>query len=94
MVSSSKTSGAGTDDGNSLARAVLGRRRDHPAHLETTVDDGALDGLDTNGILVDSENASTLARSRADTTSELGEVVSLFRELAIDCIMQSGDNLP
>jgi hypothetical protein len=75
LVSSCHTSGTGTNNGDSLATADLRRRRNHPAHLETTVNNGALDGLDANGVLVDTKNASTLARSRANTTSELGEVV-------------------
>jgi hypothetical protein len=77
LISASKTSGTRSDNGNGLARAILGRRRDHPAHLETTINDGALDRLDTDGILVDAENASTLTGSRADTTGELWEVVGL-----------------
>jgi hypothetical protein len=75
LVGSGKTSRSGTDDGDSLTRAPLGRSRDHPAHLEATVDDCALNGLDANGVLVDAEDASTLTGSRADTSSELREVV-------------------
>jgi hypothetical protein len=75
LIGSSETSGTGTNDGNGLAGTPLRRSRDHPAHLKATVDDGALDRLDTNRVLVDAENTSTLARCRADTASELGEVV-------------------
>jgi hypothetical protein len=75
LISTSQTSRAGTDDGNSLARTSLRWRRDHPALLETTVNDGALNRLDAYGVLVDAKNTSTLARSRANTTGELGEVV-------------------
>jgi hypothetical protein len=60
------------------------RRRYHPALLETAIDDGALDRLDTDRVFIDAENAGTLARSRADTTSELGEVArNLVRTLAV-----------
>lgn len=75
LIGGSKTSGTRTNDGNLLAGADLGRVGNHPALLETSVNDGALDGLDANGVFVDAENASTLAGSRANTTSELGEVV-------------------
>ena len=75
LVGSGETSRTGTNDGNGLARAPLRRSRDHPAHLEATVDDGTLNGLDADGVLVDAEYASTLAGSRADTTGELREVV-------------------
>jgi hypothetical protein len=75
LIGGSEASRTGTNDGDCLTRAELGRGRDHPAHLEATVDNGTLDRLDANGILVDAEYASTLARSRANTTSELGEVV-------------------
>ena len=75
LVGSSEASGTRTNDGDGLARAPLGRSRDHPAHLEATVDNGTLDGLDANGVLVDAENTSTLTRRRANTASELGEVI-------------------
>ncbi|GKT57393.1 conserved hypothetical protein [Colletotrichum tofieldiae] len=84
LVGSGQTSGAGTDDGHLLAGADLGRGRDHPSLLEAAVDDGALNGLDTNGVLVDAENAGALARSRADTAGELGEVVG--HEQAVESV--------
>jgi hypothetical protein len=71
LISTSETSRAGTDDGNSLARTGLGWRRNHPALLKTAVNNGALNRLDANGILVDAKNTGTLARSRANTTSKL-----------------------
>ncbi len=40
---------------------TAGGLRHHPAHLKSAVNDGALDRLDADGILVDAENASTLA---------------------------------
>ena len=71
LISTSETSRAGTDDGNSLSRTGLGWRRNHPALLKTAVNNGALNRLDANGILVDAKNTGTLARSRANTTSKL-----------------------
>jgi hypothetical protein len=59
--------------------------RYHPAHVKSTVNDGALDRLDANGVLVDAEHAGTLARSRADTSSELREVVG--HEQTIESIL-------
>jgi hypothetical protein len=76
LISSGQTSGSGSNNRDSLASANLGRLRNHPAHLETSVNNGTLDGLDTDRILVDAQNTGTLTRCRADTTSELGEVVS------------------
>ncbi|KAI3478074.1 hypothetical protein L1887_60005 [Cichorium endivia] len=75
LVRTGHTSGTGADDSDGLAGADLGRARHHPALLEALVDDGALDRLDADGLLGDAEHTSTLARSRADTTSEFGEVV-------------------
>jgi hypothetical protein len=75
LISSSQTSRAGSNDRDCLASADLGRLRNHPTHLETSVDNGTLDRLDANGIFVDSQNTSTLTRGRADTAGELGEVV-------------------
>jgi len=75
LVGGSQTSRAGTDDGDLLASTDLRRGGDHPSHLEAAIYDGALNGLDTNGVFVDAEYASTLTRSRAHTTGELGEVV-------------------
>jgi hypothetical protein len=43
LVSSSQTSRARSDDRNSLASANLGRLRNHPTLLETSVDDSTLD---------------------------------------------------
>ena len=77
LVGGSETCRARADNGNLLASARLRRSWDHPAHLETTVDDGALDGLDADRVLVDTKNTGTLARGRADTTGELREVVGL-----------------
>jgi hypothetical protein len=75
LVSAGQAGGTRSNNGNSLASADLRRAGNHPAHLEATVDNGTLNRLDANGVLVDAQNASALARSGADTTSELGEVV-------------------
>jgi hypothetical protein len=75
LVSSGETSRTRSNNGNGLAGASLGRTRDHPAHLESTINDSTLDGLDTNGIFVDTQNTGAFARGRADTTSEFREVV-------------------
>ncbi|TFA98676.1 hypothetical protein CCMA1212_009587 [Trichoderma ghanense] len=75
LVSTGQTGGTGPDNGNLLASADLGDLRHHPTHLETTVDDGALNRLDTDRVAVDAQDASSLAGGGADTASELGEVV-------------------
>src|SRR4029434_6739216 len=58
-----------------LTSLVLGRLGCDPAHLPTLVDDGMLDGLDPDRIVVDVERAGFFARRRADAPGELGEVV-------------------
>ncbi|GJD02058.1 hypothetical protein ColKHC_10883 [Colletotrichum higginsianum] len=75
LVSGSQTGRAGANDGDLLASADLGRGGDHPSLLEAAVDDGTLDGLDADGVLVDAENTGTLARGGTDAAGELGEVV-------------------
>src|SRR6202035_4704166 len=46
-----------------------------PAIVPGAVDDGAFDGLDGDGIVVDVERAGGLARRRADAAGELRKVV-------------------
>ncbi|CAG1970743.1 unnamed protein product [Fusarium graminearum] len=74
LVSSSQTSRAGSNDRDSLASADLRRLRNHPTLLETPINDSTLDRFDADRVFVDTQNTSTLARSRADTAGELGEV--------------------
>ncbi|KAI6759055.1 hypothetical protein HG531_013816 [Fusarium graminearum] len=76
LVSSSQTSRAGSNDRDSLASADLRRLRNHPTLLETPINDSTLDRFDADRVFVDTQNTSTLARSRADTAGELGEVVA------------------
>jgi hypothetical protein len=100
LVSAGQTSGTRSNDGDILAGADLRRGRNHPAHLEATVDDGTLNRLDANGVLVDSQDASTLTRSGADTARELGEVVgheqtveSILPLILKDQFVPLGDNV-
>lgn len=48
LIGRGETSGSGSDDGDLLASSVLRRARLHPSHLETLVDDRALDRFDSD----------------------------------------------
>src|SRR5205809_7316060 len=67
----------GTDDGGLFSSAYSWRFWSDPAFLPGLVDDGTLDVLDCDGRGVDAENTGAFARSRADSASELGEIVRL-----------------
>ena len=47
----------------------------NPALIEAAFNDGQLDVLNGHGIVVDAEHTTALARSRAQATGPLGEVV-------------------
>ncbi|MPM55228.1 hypothetical protein SDC9_102021 [bioreactor metagenome] len=66
---------AGANHGDVLASFVLGRLRLDPAFFPGTVDDGVLNRLDTDGIVVDVQRAGCFAWRGADAAGELGEVV-------------------
>ena len=73
--------GTRSDDGDAFAG--LGRRgvRDYPPFLPGAIGDRALDGLDRYRSVIDVERARFLARRRADTTGEFGEVVGRVQHL-------------
>ena len=75
LVGTGKTGWSRSNDGHLLASADLGWLWNHPTHVKSTVDDSALDRLDANRVLVNTEDACTLAGRRADSPSELWEVV-------------------
>ena len=86
--------------GHPLARPDLGRLRRHPARLEGVLDDGHLDGLDGDRIVVDAEHARSLAGRRAEATGPLGKVVGGVQPLdgvvpavAIDEVVPVGDQV-
>mmetsp|Transcript_23427 Transcript_23427/g.67264 ORF Transcript_23427/g.67264 Transcript_23427/m.67264 type:complete len:944 (+) Transcript_23427:2462-5293(+) len=88
------------DDGDVLAGAVGRRLGDHPAHLESLVDGGALDVFDGDGILDDAQHTGALAGGGADAASELGEVVGLQQPvqgllpiLLVDQLVPLGDQV-
>ena len=66
---------AGAHDGHRAAGAAVGRVWHHPALGEGALDDGQLDLLDGDRVVVDRQHARRLARRRADQAGELGEVV-------------------
>ena len=64
-----------------LAGLVLGDVWLDPALLPALVDDGALDRLDGNRVVVEVQRAGRLAGGRADTARELGKVVGRVQHL-------------
>ena len=100
LVGASQARRPGADDGHILARAEFRRIRGDPAFLPAPVNNRALDGLDRDRRLDDSERAGSLAWCRADATGELGEVVGfvepverLAPEAAIDEVIPLGDQV-
>jgi hypothetical protein len=75
LISCGQTSRTGSNDRDGLASSDLGRLRNHPSHLETAINDGALNRLNTNRVLVNTQDTSTLTRSGTNAASELREVV-------------------
>src|SRR5262249_38641009 len=75
LLCTGKPSGPRTHYGHALAGLVFGRLRRDPAHLPAFVDDGVLDGLDSDWVVVDVEGAGFLARGGADAAGELGKIV-------------------
>src|SRR5215212_6533562 len=65
----------GADHGDPPVASGLRRLRRDPALLEPARDDGQLDLLDRDGVVVDVEDAGGLAWRGADQPRELGEVV-------------------
>src|SRR5262245_7889058 len=84
LLGGGQARGPGADHRDALARAGRGRLGGDPAFVEGALDDGQLDALDGHGIVVDPEHARALARSRAETTGPLREVVR--RVQAIECL--------
>ncbi len=75
LLRGGKAGGTGADDGDFPAGLVARGLRQHPAVLPGLVDDGVLDRLDADGVVVDVERTGRFARRRADAAGELGEVV-------------------
>src|ERR1700688_3683658 len=75
LLRARKPRGAGAYDRDLLAGLVLGYFRLEPAIVPGAVDDGAFDGLDGDGIVVDVERAGSFARRRADAAGELRKIV-------------------
>ncbi len=66
---------ARTHDSDLFAGLVCGDLRRNPAVLPGLVDDGALNGLDGDGFILQVERTGFLAGRRADPAGELGEVI-------------------
>src|SRR6185436_15355561 len=92
---------AGADDGHLLPGAVLRRRRRHPALVPRAVDDGRLDRLDGDRIVVDAEHARALAWRGTQLAGELREVVGRVQPLdrgppaiPVDQVVPVGNQIP
>src|SRR5204863_3000765 len=90
----------GADDGHGLAGTNEGRLGDDPARVEGAVDDGELDGLDGDGVVVDPENAGPLAGRGTEGPRELREVVGrveavdrLPEVVVVDEVVPVGDQV-
>src|ERR1700693_3450711 len=75
LLRARKPRGAGAYDRDLLAGLVLGYFRLEPAIVPGAVDDGAFDGLDGDGIVVDVERAGGFARRRADAAREFRKII-------------------
>ena len=70
---------AGTDDGDGFAGAFLRRFGFDPAVLPAMINDFALDVLDRDRRIVDSQHARAFARRGTDAPGELGEIIRLVQ---------------
>ena len=75
LLGAGEPGGPGADHRDGLPGAYLGGLRSDPARLEGMVDDGELDGLDGDGVVVDPQHAGAFARGGAQRAGELREVV-------------------
>ena len=66
---------SGTNDGDLLSSPGLRCGWNHPAHLESSVNDSALDGFDSDRVFIDAKNTSTFTRGWTDSAGELGKIV-------------------
>src|SRR5690606_31209768 len=100
LLRAGQSGGAGADDGDFLAGAALGWLGTHPAFLPAALDDGVLDGLDADGVVVDVQRTGRFAGGGADPSGELREVVGgvqcIQRRaplLAVDQVVPVGDQI-
>ena len=90
----------GANHGNFLSALMTRRLRCNPAVLACLVDDGALDGLDANRVLLDVQRTGSLAGCRADAAGEFGKIIGRMQYVdgflplsAIDQIVPVGDDI-
>src|SRR5580693_998894 len=75
LLGAGQTGRAGADHGDLPAGLVGSDLRLEPAIVPGAVDDGAFDGLDGDGIVVDVERAGRFARRRTNPPGEFREVI-------------------
>src|SRR2546426_906880 len=75
LLSAGEARRTGTDDSHRLAGQLLGRLGLNPTFVEGAFDDAQLDLLDSDGVVVDAEDAGRLAGRGAEAAGELREVV-------------------
>jgi hypothetical protein len=62
LVRSGESSRSRTDDGDFATRPRVRGLRNDPTFLPSTVNNGALDALDADGLFIDAEDAGALTR--------------------------------
>src|SRR5258708_3712664 len=70
-----------TNYGYLFARAHRRRFRHYPARVESSINDGLLDGLDRHRRIADAEHARSFAGRRANAARELREIVGLVQTI-------------
>src|SRR5258707_13693946 len=76
-----ESSGTRTNHGYVLACAHSRRLRHYPARVESSINDGLLDGLDRHRRIADAEHARSFAGRRANAARELREIVGLVQTI-------------
>jgi len=93
--------GPGSDHGHAAAGLLRGGLWRDPAFGEAALDDGLLDELDGDRVVVDAEHAGGLAGGGADASRELGKVVRALQAakgvlplVAVREIVEVGNDVP
>ena len=88
-----ESSGSGADDGDAPPGAVRRRLGADPSFVEGPIDDGLLDLLDRDRVIVDGEHARRFAGRGAETAGELREVVGGVEALDRGLPVVAGDEV-
>src|SRR5262249_3626819 len=92
LVCTRKSSRTRSNNRDSLARPRQRRLSNDPTFLESPIDNGALDTLNRNRIVIYSQHTRSFARRRTHSASELRKVVRLMKQFQrttpIACVNQ------